>query len=590
MALSCYTVPVRTLTSTGVQIQPRYNWRLRTERRPQKPKDILSLLLELRGIGSEKVSDFLSPAYERSLHDPSLLPQSGSAVTRLQRALHAREPIAVFGDYDVDGVTGAALTSEVLRTLGGVVKVELPHREDGYGLSVASVRRLVPPAKLLITVDNGTSAASAVAEAIARGADVMILDHHAVTGALPAGALVVNPALPSSRYPTPWPAAVGVAWKIAAMLLKAEGRSGEETLLLDLVVLGTLADGVALLEENRTLVRWGMDVLRHSRRPGLRALAERVGMNLRDVTTDALTFRFIPRLNAAGRLRHASMALELLETADSVTALRLASELDAVNGERRLLTDDLFASITGSLPSPVPSIIFVAGPWPIGIVGLLANRLAEQYQRTAIAAAVRDGECVASARGAPGGPKADGAQSMVSLLQEAGSLLTKYGGHAGAAGFSFPRSALETVAAFFSAHAPLTARDGSTMPELAIDCLLPFSLVTPEVTRELEVLEPFGHGNDRPLFQCDGLSVIESRRVGSPADHLRLILQDRVSGARNSAIAFRRGRQVDPVAGDTIDLVGEVRQDSFRGVPRAGYPLGFATLHVQDLRRSTHSS
>ncbi|TSC73044.1 MAG: single-stranded-DNA-specific exonuclease [Parcubacteria group bacterium Gr01-1014_38] len=557
------------------RLQPRYAWRLRSAQPPQSISALLSALLQFRGVGESAAAAFLNPSYEATLQQSAVLPQCGPAVARIQRALKISEPIAIFGDYDVDGVTGAALLAEALTGLGGVVRVELPHREDGYGLSVSAVRRLVPPATLLITVDNGTSASAAVADALSRGADVIILDHHAVTGSLPPGALVVNPALPSAQYPEPFPAAVGVAWKLAAALFAAEGRAGDERFLLDLVALGTLADSVKLLGENRVLVRWGLEVLRRSRRPGLHALAERAGAALRDVTADTVTFRLVPRLNAAGRLRHANLALELLRTTHEGTAQRLASELDAVNEERRLLTEEIMAEVRRSLGEPFPPVVVASGPWPLGLLGVLAGRLAEEYQRPAVAVAVRDDECVASIRGPKQGPERDAGTNMVELVGEMKGLLTKYGGHAGAAGFSFPRSALGAVEDFFRAHAPVTPN--GAQPELMLDCPLLLALVTPDLTRALNALEPFGNGNERPVFLFHGLSVAESRSIGTNGDHLRMVLRHPEHAMPGSAVAFRWGNRPRPPLGSRVDVAAEIRQDRFRGMLRVD-------LHVQDLR------
>lgn len=559
------------------QLPSRYAWRVRSKRMPNTTDELVALLLEHRGVTSASSVSFLNPSYEQFLAEGATPPQCGPAVARMQRALRNKEPIAIFGDYDVDGVTGSALMADVLTSLGGTVRVELPHREDGYGLSVSAVQRLIPPATLLITVDNGTSATAAVAEAIGRGADVVILDHHAVTKSLPPGALVVNPALPSAHYPEPFPAAVGVAWKVAAALLAAEGRSGEERFLLDLVALGTLADSMKLTGENRVLVRWGLEVLRRSRRPGLHALADRIGASLRDVTGEMITFRIVPRLNAAGRLRHANLALELLRTSDGGSAQRLASELDLVNEERRLLTEEILAEVHRSLGEPLPVSIVAAGPWPVGLLGVIAGRLAEEYHRPAVAIAVRDDECVASIRGPRPGPDGDSGMNMVELVGEIEELLTRFGGHAGAAGFSFPRQQLDAVTEYFHHHAPVIA--AAAQPQLLLDCSLPLSLVTLDLPRALNALEPFGNGNERPVFLFHGLSVAESRSMGTNGDHLRLVFRHPAQSTPGSGVAFRWGNRPRPSLGSTVDVAAEVQTNRFRGVSQVD-------LHVQDLRSS----
>lgn len=555
---------------TGVRapvLQSYAHWSVATSKPPDTVAALVDIVLRHRGISPQDVAQFLDPPYENGFVDPSLLPQCAPAVARIRRALHAQEPIAVFGDYDVDGVTGAALLGEALETLHGRVQIALPHREDGYGLSIPAVHRLVPPARLLITVDNGTSAGAAIAEAISRGAEVIVVDHHLVNGALPAGALVVNPVLPSSRYPGPVLSAVGVAWKLVTALFAEEGRAGMEKYLLDLVCLGTLADSVELRGENRALVRWGLEVLRHTRRYGLHALAEQARCALSTITAEEVVFRLVPRLNAAGRLRHADVALALLRAADDGSARRIARDLDVVNTERRLLTEEILAEVTQKLPAALPSVLVAAGPWPLGLLGIIASRLAEQYHRPAVVMAVRDDECVASVRG-------DGI-NVVGLVRETESLLTRFGGHQGAAGFSFPRSALNDVTAFFLQHAPLMAL--AEKPSLQLDCVLPKQLLTPELPQALKPLEPFGSGNERPLFLVPALLVLESRPIGASGDHLRLVLQGPISSRGQTAVAFRWGPRLRPQPGDRVDLAVHVHADTFRGVERLD-------LHVQDLR------
>lgn len=550
-----------------LRIASRYRWRLESSVEPATPEELLGVLLKLRGVAAHDAASFLDPPYATALHDPFLLPHCGAVVARLRRAVAAHADVAIFGDYDVDGITSTVLLAETLERLGARVRMALPHREEGYGLSPDAVRKLVPPATLLITVDNGASATDAVQEAIARGAEVVILDHHRLQRALPAGALIVHPALPASSYPNPHLAAVGVTWKVAAALLAEEGRAGEEVSLLDLVVLGTIADSVTLVGENRTLVTWGLEVLRRTRRPGLQLLAEQAGLSLSSLRAEDVTFRLVPRLNAAGRLRHAQLALDLLRAADHGTARRLALEVDAVNAERRQLTDDLFSTVTATLTPLLPPILFAAGPWPVGIVGVLASRLAEEYQRPAVVVAVRDTLCTASMRG-------DGVD-VVELLRDAENLFTRFGGHAGAAGFSFPRSALSAVEAFFRAHPPLAV--AADVAELSLDCALSLRGLSAEHALTLQRLEPFGRGNERPVFLLPRAVVVERRAVGDRGQHLRFAFRDHAGITGTAGVAFRWGERPVPDIGEVVDLATEIHLDTFRGIPRAD-------LHVRDLR------
>ena len=555
-------------------ISPRYRWRFRTPTLhvPMSVDDVVPFLLDVRGIPRTEQPAFLTPSYEDTLHDPSALPDFPAALERVLRARDRGEEVAIFGDYDVDGVTASAVLLQTFRLLSIRAHATVPHREtDGYGLTVSAVRALVPPATLLITVDNGTSASEAVAEARRRGADVVILDHHAVQGELPRDALIVNPARPDHGYPFSRLSAVGLAFKLSRALLHRFGRDGEAKWLLDLVALGTLADRVPLTGENRTLVQWGLRVLREGPRIGLHALAAAARVHLPSCDAHAVSFRLIPRLNAAGRMRHADLALTLLTTRDPVEASALAATLEEINAERRALTDRVAKDIEETLVRsvPLPDMLCVSGPWPLGVLGILAGRLAEDVGRPAVVIGVGETTCTASVRG-------NGTVNVVDIVAGLSEVLTKFGGHAEAAGFSFPREALPEVEQYF---AKLTLSEGrEDSPALLIDCAFPSAAVTSDLARQLTVLEPHGEGNERPVFLFEELRVEDVRSIGGHGEHHRFwVSHSSRPGETLSAVAFRWNRRPLPVRGDAIDVAAEVRIDRFRGKERVD-------LHLRDVQ------
>ncbi len=538
---------------------------------PVSVDDLLHRLLEVRGVSPDVRDAFRMPEYEAYRHDPNGIPDFGPAVDRLRYACARGESVAIFGDYDVDGVTSSVLLAEALTVFGVKPRVMLPHREhDGYGLSVSAVRSLVPKATLLVTVDNGTNAHEEIAEARQRGAEVVVIDHHEVQGDCPDGALVVNPARSGTTYPFPRLAAVGVTFLVAREIFRVHRREGEEKWLLDLVALGTLADRVPLRDENRAFVKWGLKVLRTGRRPGVVALAEHAGVQLATCDARTMAFSIIPRLNAAGRMRHADLAFQILTTRDRREGEQLATALEESNTERRASTARALDAIreTATRTIPLPSILCVAGPWPAGLLGLLAGRVAEEFYRPAVVIGVRDDTCVASIRG-------NGTVNLVDLLGNVSSLLTKFGGHANAAGFSFPRAVLPAVTEFFTSHASGTTT--IVRPSLQVDCSLSPELLTVRCARELLALEPHGEGNARPVFLLERLRVLTVRPLGSTGEHLRFeFVPSAGEGAPISAVAFRWRERTVPSRGEILDVVGEVHLDQFRFREKVD-------LHIRDV-------
>ncbi len=479
-------------------------------------------LLWLRGVRTpHEARIFLGE--ERREHDPWLLPDVDRAVERLCRAIAYQEPIAIFGDFDVDGVTAAALLWQAIEGLGGRALTYIPDRlQEGYGLNVEAVRFLKGlGARILLAADCGTTAVTEVATARAMGLDVIVLDHHSVPPELPQGAEVVNPKRRDSHYPHGDLASVGLAFKVAAALYEAMARPFPSDELLDLVALGTVTDLVPLVGENRWLVQEGLRVLRRGKRIGLCALAREAGLDISKVDGWAIGWVLGPRLNAAGRLSHANRALRLLLTRDEAEAVALAQELDLLNRERQKQTDAALALSYQMIgDGPLPSLIFVGHEdFSLGVVGLVASRLCEQLYRPTFVYAVTGETVRASGRSIP-------QLDLASLLWSCGHLFVKFGGHRQAAGFTALRARLKEVEEGLQSQAAHLLKGIDLTPTLEVDAQLPLNSLRGEILRWLQRMDPYGPGNPEPVFLARGVQLVEVRPSGPQGRNCRLKLRD----------------------------------------------------------------
>jgi single-stranded-DNA-specific exonuclease len=479
-------------------------------------------LLWWRGVRSlRQAHAFLGEEPEE--HSPWSLPDLERAVVKLRRAIEGGELIAVFGDFDVDGVTAAALLSQALQELGGQVVTYIPDRfREGYGLNLEAVSQLRRRgASLLLAADCGTTALAEVAAARRLGLEVVVLDHHTITSALPEGAEVVNPKRPDSCYPHPDLASVGLAYKLAQALHEALGRPFPARRYLDLVALGTITDLVPLVGENRWLVREGLKALQHTSRPGLHYLMEEAGLRGRAVDVWAIGWVLGPRLNAAGRLAHASQALRLLLTPDEAEARALAQELCRLNQERQRLTDAALAlayELLGEGPQE-PIVLVGHQDISLGVVGLVASRLCDELYRPAFVYAQGQELVRASGRSIP-------EVDLASLLRSCGGLFVKFGGHRQAAGFTALSSRLPEIREALLEGASKALAGVTLAPVLHIDAHLPLRSLRGDVLPWLQKLAPHGPGNPEPIFLTQRVEVVQARPAGPGGRHLRLKLKD----------------------------------------------------------------
>ncbi len=522
---------------------------------------VIRQLLFNRGYGTESEALAFLGGDPDSVTDPLQLGGMHEAVQRIRFALDHNQPIAIYGDYDVDGVTATALLAQVLRALGGDVHPYIPNRfDEGYGLNVEAIDFLQSNGvKLVITVDCGIRSPSETAHARDIGLDLIITDHHhPADGELPPALAIVNPKVPGDAYPDKNLAGVGIAYKLAEAL-KVGVSPGSLTGVLDLVALGTVADLAPLVGENRGLVRQGLQAIRRGARQGLLSLAAVAGMQIGKTSASQIGFVLGPRLNAAGRLKSATAALELLMTEDPMRAGILAQELDANNQERQGVTREtqLKAEALATADDSDPALLFAADEsFNPGVVGLAASRLVDAHYRPAIVAAIGPDETRGSCRSIP-------EFHITDALDRCADLLVRHGGHAAAAGFTVKNHHLPELVARLRDLARSELRDLELRPTLSADAELPLTALNFELLRELGQLEPTGYGNREAVFISRDAKVKSSRVVGAEGRHLKLVLQDE-RGLTTDAIGFRLG-PLQPELPPRVDLAYTLESNEYNG-------------------------
>ena len=535
---------------------------------------LLACVLSARGVTEpEQAWKLLTPG-EEPLLDPMLLKDMDRAVLRVTRALKRGETIAVYGDYDVDGITATCLLTDCLTRLGGRVRSYIPDRlEEGYGLNEEAVLHLAQQGvTLIITVDCGITAAREVEFARELGIDVVITDHHECKQAIPEAAAVVDPHRPDCPYPFKGLAGVGVALKLA-MAAAGPDRAGlvfRE--YADLAAVGTVADVMPMTGENRTIVQTGLAALAHPRRVGLAQLMEEAGLGDKPVTSVSIGYTLAPRINAAGRMGQADLAAELLLTRDPGRAAALAQELCALNRERQTIECEIFQECVQRLERrPQSGIILLADEhWHQGVVGIVASRLTEKYSCPAFMVCLDQGIGKGSCR-------SWGGVNLFHLLTQCQDLLEGFGGHAMAAGFTVREENIPALERRLR-QLVLEERAGEELPSLLeIDAAVLPQELTVEAVEALDALEPCGAGNPRPVLVLTGAHVISAAQVGR-GRHLKLRLEGR--GVPLDAIFFSvDGSELGLTPGCRVDVAFYPQINDFRGVRSV-------QLQVVDLRHA----
>ena len=527
---------------------------------------VVTRILSGRGISLDQHEAFLYPEYDRDLHDPFMLLDMDLAVARIMLAAERGERVVVYGDYDIDGITASAVMLEVLRAHNIEAESYIPNRfEEGYGINQGALEHLKQAgAGLVISVDCGITSVAEAAWAREHGLDLIITDHHSVPAVIPEAIAVINPKRPGDPYPFKDLAGVGVAFKLACALQQRSGLpgAGQEKWLLDLVALGTVCDVVPLVGENRALVSYGLVVLRRTRRIGPRELCAVGGVDISQIRAQHLGFVLGPRMNAAGRLEHAARSLDLMLTDNVELAGRIAEELEVLNRQRRADQDRIFAEADALATAYAddPVLVLSGADWSHGVVGIVASKLVEKWQKPVLVAQNLGDHTKGSARSVPG-------FDMVAALRANAELLTKFGGHFFAAGYTLPSDQIEALRAGMCEHylgldQATLEQDEAAPAEVVLDGL---EAVDWPLLHELEHLEPFGAGNPEPVFELKGLTLAQRRVMGQTGKHLRLALRDD-SGRQLSGVGFGLvARYPDLAEGQRLRVFGRLQKNEYQG-------------------------
>ncbi len=539
---------------------------------------VILQLLANRGVKTqEQIDEFLYPDYGPDIHDPFLFLDMEKAVERVFRAVEKGEKITVHGDYDADGVCSALIVVSTLEAMGAKAEVYLPHRElEGYGLNMQTVEELGKRGtNLIITTDCGISNREEIKRAVELGMEVIVTDHHAEPLNLPEAALaIINPHLAREKYPFKELSGAGVAFKFVQGILhkikttapKIEFREdpeGFEKWLLDLTAIATIADIMPLLGENRTIVKYGLIVLNKTKRLGLKKMIDSLGLNKAKLL-DArnVSFQISPRLNAAGRIDHANQAYELLKTSDGNEVDKLVAALNKTNEDRQALSERVTAEAKEKIGEEVGErkVLFAVGKgWPIGIVGLVAGKIADNLWRPTFIMAEKEGNIMGSGRSIPEFDIMEG-------LREAKEFLSHYGGHAGACGFTLKnKKDLKRFEKTLEKFAEKKLAGSELVPSLNIDSEVKLEKINWELFELLEKFSPFGKGNERPRYLGRGLTVESFEGVGNNGNHLRINLSHE-NGQKKKFIGFCFGSWCEKLkAGDKIDVVFEIDVNEWNG-------------------------
>lgn len=532
---------------------------------PQNASDVLAILLKNRNIDKSKEKTFFHPDLkEVTLENVNIdSKEVQKAHKRIAKAIENKEQIVVYGDYDVDGITGAAILWETLNDLDAKVTPYIPNRvEEGYGLSIAGITNLtleVKDIKLIITVDNGIVANDAVDFANKEGIDVIITDHH-----LPhIDEKHTNPKAHSIVHTTKLCGA-GVAWVFSKSLRSHFEKDNEvlDNSHLELATLGTIADLVSLQDANRTLVYYGLKEIQKTKRPGIRALCQEAGISPDTIGVYEIGFMLSPRLNASGRLDSAMDSLRLLCTVDQKRAYDLAGKLGLTNKERQRVMFEAAQHASSEVRSrkTITKLLIVSHEsYREGVIGLVAGKLVEEYYRPAIV--ISKGKTISK-----GSVRSISGFDIITFLRSSSEFFINVGGHPMAAGFTIETQKIEEFKSALEELAEKAILDELLSKTLTIDCALPFSFITPELYLQVQTLAPFGMGNSQPVFISKGITIRDTRLLGKEKKHLRFILQDETSGKLFEAIAFGMGAlsgELQP--DDIVDVVYTLDENTWNG-------------------------
>lgn len=544
---------------------------------PEKYSKIIAQILYTRGIKGEKaIKEFLESDFSLQTHDPFKFRDMQKAVDTVIKAIIQQKKIIIYGDYDADGVTSSAVMAETLTTLKAIVDVYIPDRfKEGYGLNKEVIEKFAKEdCKLLITVDGGIKNKDEVEIAKSLGLEVIITDHHTAPENkkdLP-NCLIINPEVPGEKYPFKKLSGVGVAFKFAqAIISKTKLQEKDKQTLthrvLDLVAIGTIADCVPLIDENRVLSQKGIELINEKKqRVGIQELIKTTGVNYdsnKKITSENIAFQLAPRINAAGRMSTATTAFELMITRDQEEATSLALTLNEKNIQRQKETDDIKNKALGQIQAQAnDKLIAIVCPdnekWNEGIVGLTAGRLSDEYNKPTLVVARTEYGYKGSGRSVDG-------VNIMNIINESAEFLDKYGGHAGACGFSLKKENLEKFINKAKELSLKIIKDDDILPKVIIDALVELDEIDEKLVKDIDKLAPFGESNPQPILCANNLIVADANKIGLNGDHIKL----KVTNGRSSlfnAIAFYKAKEWGSLTiGDRIDMAFKAEINKFNG-------------------------
>jgi len=520
---------------------------------------LISQLLYNRGITEPSQVDFFLTADRRLSADPYLLPDIHPAIARIYQALLSAENIAIYSDFDVDGITGTVLLIEGLSALGANVTPYIPHRlKEGHGLNNSALDKLGQQGiSLVITVDCGITGVSQVMKANKKGLDIIITDHHTPLDELPPAIAVIDPKRDDSGYPFSELSGVGVAFKFLQALYHSLGKKEQLDRFMDLVALGTVADMVPMLGENRYLVKQGLELLNASPRLGIKEIAESARLDIGSLCAKDISWVLAPRLNAAGRLENAMSSYRLLITDQPQEAQELAFFLEEKNTERQRLTSIALAKARQQILSKGISPLLIVGDinYQGGILGLIAGKLSSEFYRPSIAIKIGDRFSSGSCRSIP-------EFNIIRAINKYSSLLTHFGGHSQAAGFTLPTENLNFFEQQLCQLAAIELAGLDLQPRLDIDTELPLDELSVDTFQTIQLMAPFGQGNPIPTFLSRWVKVADCCTMGNNGDHLRLKL--RHGNTTWDAVAFGLGYRMPDIQ-SSIDIVYNLELNKWCG-------------------------
>jgi len=541
-----------------------------------KYSKLILKLLTNRGITKEDdIENFLNPSYEKDLHDPFLMLGMDKAVNRIFQAINKKEKIVIFGDYDCDGIPGSVILHDFFKKIQYKnFFTYIPDRhKEGYGLNKKAIEKFNDEkVNLIITVDLGINDIDQVALANKFNIDVIITDHHLPSKKFPKALVILNSKQEKDKYPFKELCGAGVVFKLVqALILKIKNYNleifwpeGQEKWFLDMVALATLSDRVPLLGENRAFAYYGLKVLQKNKRIGIKKLLEKMNINLNFINEEDIGFSIAPKLNAASRMDHPEKAFQLLSTDDEIIAEELVNYLTEANDERKKIVIQIMREINKDIKYREEDEIIVIGnpKWRIGVLGLIATRLAEDYKKPTFVWGLEGGDII------KGSCRSDGSVNLVEMMAEVPKdVLTEFGGHELAGGFSVAHEKIHLLEEEVIKAYQKTKKDIMTAKEVGFDTKMSLDEVTLENYKQIEKLAPFGQGNQRPSFLFENVEILGTKVFGKVKNHLELLFLNS-SGKKIKAICFFKDQdsfKTHLASGEKINLIANIELSRWNG-------------------------